>query len=183
MIVSHRHNNMIDITKTNKLLASDIIEHTRIYQEAKNAIKSYYYFNSNLMRAIQKHIARAENCVLIDRTGQVNWDSSGYAVRFKDIMVFGPQWRYNKETGRDERYELDYFNLDIVVEYYNEEDDKTENNQYTIKVPIDLEINFTQEKFDAWINEMTEKFKIKQEKKDKETFDALRKNYPQWFSL
>lgn len=167
--------------KVSELLAPDIIAHTRIYQDAESAIKKYFHFDSKLMRAIHKHIGYAKDCVLIDRPADIcHYSECGAAVHFKDITVWGTQWKYNDETKRNEPYEIDYFGLDITVEYHDENEDRDVTRQYTINVPIDLEINFTEEKFNVWINELAQKRNLEREEKDKEAIKALLKKYPQW---
>jgi hypothetical protein len=51
---------------------------------------------------------------------------------------------------------------------------------YTLKPPIDLEVNFTQEKFEAWLNIIAEENQVEQKTKDRKTFDALLSKYPDW---
>ena len=47
-------------------------------------------------------------------------------------------------------------------------------------MPIDLELNFTQEKFDTWVIKVKIERKLKQKEKDRKIFDLLIAKYPEW---
>jgi hypothetical protein len=173
---------MADATKTVNeygLLAEDIIAHTRIVQSAESAIKTYFHRHSKLMRAIHKHIGNPNaECFIIDRPPNpiCRYSECGAAVHFKDLTVYGVQFDKDNKP-----YMPEDFQLTIEVEY---EDEDTYNDtctrSYWISVPIDLEVNFTQEKFNAWVNGLAQKRKDEREAKDKEAMQTLLKKYPQW---
>jgi hypothetical protein len=179
---------MADAAKThqplNPLLADNIIEHTRIYQRAESAINEYFRSYSKLFRAIHKHIGNPNaECYIIDLPQHcriMRYSECGAAVHFKDLTVWGTQWKWDEATKRNVPYEVDHFGLDITVEYHDEEEDRSVTRQYTINVPIDLEVNFTQEKFDAWISELAQKRKTEREAADKEALESLLKKHPTW---
>jgi hypothetical protein len=51
----------------------------------------------------------------------------------------------------------------------------------SIQVPIDLELEYTKEKFDKWISELEEEKKSKDREEDLKLIEMLRVKYPEKF--
>jgi hypothetical protein len=168
---------MADAKDLNELLAPNIIDHVRIMQKAEAAMRWYFHARSKLMRAIHKHISNPNApCVIIDRPYSIaTYRGTGAAIHFKDMTVYGTQF-----DGNSKPYEVDFYQLKIEVEYDDEDEGYKGDKIYMIDVPIDLEINFTEEKFDAWVGELAKKRASEKEAKDREVLEALLKKYPKW---
>ena len=159
-------------------MADDIIAHVRLMQDGERETKMYFRSDSEAWTAIQKHISYAKECAFFERTDSIrSYRGTGPAVHFRDITVYGTQFKGSTP------YEVDFFQIDVDIEFENDEyADETRHDRLHINVPFDLELNFTQEKFDAWIAEKLEERKKKEGNKDREIFDTLLKKYPEWFN-
>jgi hypothetical protein len=152
-----------------KLLADNIIEHMRLTQEAQEEIRHYFHWNSKLWRAIEKDIAinyidgkRVESR-LIDSVGRdVANSSASSGVSFRSARVW-----YDDFVN---------FALEFHVSFEPIDDD-TDSKSYTLVVPDDLELNFTQEKFDLWAASIAQKRNEKQDLKDRALLKELLKKY------
>lgn len=83
----------------------------------------------------------------------MTYSECGAAVHFKNLTVHGTQYKYDDVQKTNIPYEVDFFTLEISVEYADEDYDAgTQTKCYTIMVPIELEVNFTQERFDSWLD-------------------------------
>lgn len=128
-----------------------------------------------LMKAIDKHICDEDNaCLLFEREAELYCHRGTGAVNFREASV-----SYSIE-------DQDFFWITIKVSYYNEDECYPYDNydrRYIFKVPKDLHINFTEDKFKKWLlDTYSEREKRKEEEIEKHLVE-WRKHYPDAFTM
>lgn len=150
-----------------KLTGSNIIEHIKAIQEMDDQTHRYYCSDSELFKAIKDHIATADrdkDCALLDLKAEeaIPWHrGTGPSISFRKAFVY---------YGDDNTYVLNIEISFIYTEDSYQDYPPEHSRKYEIKVPIDLEINFTKEAFDKWIAEI---YKNKLEKKNNDEYKKL----------
>jgi hypothetical protein len=155
----------------------NIIDHIKKMQDDERVLRDYYRSQSKLMSAIIYHLVR-EPRVLIDCDKPIPcYRGTGYGIHFVEATVCGTQYNGNKP------YEVDYYYLKFSVDFEDEDYSEGKYTQnFEIRVPKDLEVNFTQEKFDQWIGKLLEEKYAIIKHKDREKFDELARKYPEWLN-
>jgi hypothetical protein len=150
------------MSKRNCGFDGNVIDLLRQVRDAGIMINRYFHWDSPVLKAIENYIWKANPCLLIDRP--LNGDGKEMAVRtgrgqvcvsFAKAEARGVSYATNKPV------ECEYYTLEVRVVFYDEEEDYNVEKKYSFNIPIDLEENFTEEKFDAWV---------------KNTVDANRRN-------
>ena len=166
------HNEILD-----KLENQNVISNMEKIRELRNAQNEYYYWVSPLWKAISKHIGYNKDCVLIDREAiMVSHRGHGPAIALKDTHLYA--FDYSVKPPKPS----DMYNITFTVEYFHDGEERCENpdtyqKSYYLNVPIDLELNFTKRKFDAWVNTIKEKRDAKTKTKELAQLNALKKKY------
>jgi hypothetical protein len=151
------------------LHGGNIIEHMKHVHEVKDAQWRYFYWQSRVFKAIQQHIERAEDCVLIQRHRKLLFHRGHGAVSFNDAH------HYVGEVKDGQHVPSKVFNLMITVHFGEDEENDlgAEDRKYYLNVPIDLELDFSPAKFDAWIEGLRQERDAKQLAKDTEDLKRL----------
>jgi hypothetical protein len=136
------------------LFGGTFVTHLRMQASVEENTSSYFRYGSKLFRAIDDHISHAKDCVLIERPGRVVGTSAHSGVHFKEAYLYCDNW-VDKPGGRV-AVPAKVYSLKIEVDYIDPGDDLDYDGDRTkkyfyIKVPIELELNFTKQGFDAWV--------------------------------
>lgn len=97
---------------------------------------------SKVWRAIDDHISRDGDCVLIERLAAVPGSSAASGVRFRRSRI---------------NFEQQHITVDFVVGYYDRDDDREFDRDYTLLVPIELFTDYSLARFNAWVGELRDK--------------------------
>jgi hypothetical protein len=162
------------------LLATNIVEHLKIVQKARRATDEHFRGRSDFFDALREHVRVATDakCV-IDREGRAVscHRGTGYAVTLADPCV------HFALPGEVEHMS---FNLRVGFEPL-ENDDAYETRafrdverEFRLDCPVDLELNFTQAKFDLWAKATKEKLDAERLKKERKQLDRLLKRHPKY---
>lgn len=141
---------MVKRKRTSKI--KNVIDALDKYRDLKSEIDRYFHFDSQLWRAIETHIGYAEDCALIEREAHpiMTYRGTGAAVHLRRAYVYSTQ--YPTSDPKD-AYDPDYFAMDIEVEYHDRDEDRTYTRTYCVKPPKSLEVDFTEERFLAWVEQ------------------------------
>ncbi len=184
--------------KDPELLGENIVEHLRKCKEAHRATTSYWR-RSKLWRAIRDYIGdnSKKECALGDKpvfgygrdkkVADVRWyKGTGPSIHLDDVDLC-PSIHLDDVDLCGKGGEV-YFSMRIEVEFVADEDeaywadysrDPGTEKHFHIIVPIELELEFSKEKFDEWIKaEMKEK-KERTKKEEVEKLRELVKKYPE----
>lgn len=155
--------------KIDVLFGGNIIEHIRKMGNMEMARLDYFYWVSSLWRAIQEHISKANDCVLIKRENKIRWEKMhGPCIYLRRTHSYADSWRDIK----DKRIPAKVFAMVFDVEYIpkSQIDHKwpleTYHKTYDINVPIKLELNFTKKGFNKWITELRDKRNSEEKEQD-----------------
>jgi hypothetical protein len=174
------------ISPEEKLLSDNIFEHMRIVRDATLATRNYFMRKSPVERAIRDDLnAHPRRIDLIGEVPEASiriYRGTGAGISFKVPRIEYSQIREvpRSEGGPYQRYELDYYILDFTVGYENEEENHEFERLYSFQVPFDLELNFTREKYDAWVAEQKAKREAEKMKEDLEKLKELVGRHPEW---
>lgn len=137
-------------------LKGNIIEHMLEKQDMSDQTRRYFEHKSKFFRALEKFVvnyAPKEESIFcysqnfLDEGMRVLRSNCHLSIDFRRAVIYGIS------AGNTERN----FDLTFSVTYeYEHNECNRLDKEYTICVPSDLELNFTQKKFDAWINEQRE---------------------------
>lgn len=136
----------------------NIIDLLRQVRDAGVMINRYFHWDSSVLKAIENHIWKANPCLLIDRPRngdgeemKVKTGGGQVCVSFVKAEARGLSYAENKPV-EAEYYTLEvreYYTLEIRVVFEDEDGDV--ERRYSFNIPIDLEEDFTEEKFEAWV--------------------------------
>jgi len=159
--------------KQDLLLNSNPIDHMYQLSNDRCKLQDYFYWVSPTWKAIDNHIARAKDCVLINTKGLIiiSHRGTGPSISFRDWYT------YNRDGGAyGISFEVEYFESEHELNSY---DPRTFRKTYYLSIPFDLELNFTKKKFNTWLAEMKIKRDKETRKADLKELDRLKKLYPQ----
>jgi hypothetical protein len=146
------------------LYGGTLTTHLRMQSSVIENTSGYFRYGSKLFRAIDDHISHAKDCVLIERPGHVVGTSAHSGVHFQDAHLYADSYVDDpKDKGEIKRkiaVPAKVYSLEITVDYVEpgeDYDDRRSGRRFFLKVPIDLELNFTQDGFNAWIAETKKK--------------------------
>ena len=126
----------------------NVIEDMRKMFKMKYDIRDHFSRHSKCFRAIRHHIRNAQKCAFFDI------EEGGSDVDFSNFHI-------HSDSSTE-------FDITVSVEI---EDDDSYNNEYVdrrIIIPVDLEVNFTEKKFNTWVA------KLLREKREKEKEIAIK---------
>lgn len=127
-------------------LRGSFVAHMNLLGKVKSELEHYFRIKSKCWRAIVDHLYKIKDCVIVQHPKDyfIPFDHAhGPCIRTKSAFLYVDQT-------------ATVYGLSMAVTYVHEEErdsyrpNGTERH-YHIQVPIDLEVEFTQEKFDAWI--------------------------------
>lgn len=116
-------------------------------QELEASTTKYFRLDSPLWKAIKRYIENAKvgECVLCDKQHPVLiLRGTGAAISYRRV--------YYQPAGADDPKNTVRLILDVTF-YDAEEDREIWERNIMVDVPIDLMVNFTDDKFNAWIAE------------------------------
>lgn len=177
---------LIETTETERhttLLGKNIIEHMGHLSTALDASKSYWSRESKLWRAISNHIsgnhinAKKHGCVIIDKPKQENgsprsirsYRGTGPDISIEEVSC------YKNDKNIMFRFQVAY--CPDGDYYYAEESCNDEHQTYWIYVPKELELDFTQEAFDKWVEQLKQKKEAEIQEKELKILKQLMKKY------
>lgn len=134
-----------------ELYGKNIIEHIKMVDAAQETMRAYFIEKSSIWRAIVDHIMNSDVCVIIDRKNKacdVRFNTARSVISSEASLVF-----------------------DFFVDYDSESD------QHHIFVPIDLELDFTNKKFDNWLGQMAKEQLAAKVRKVVDTFSGVAKDF------
>jgi len=156
-----------------ELVNRNIVDHILKLNEMENARQRYFYLISPVWKAIRDHISRSKECGLIKRDERLirSYRGLGASVQLKNVHL--PKIDNPKNI-------LDF---EIEVEYIQEGEEGAERpatykKKYWINVPSELELDFTQRKFENWVKKEKAKMDAEIKKSDLEKIKQLKKKYP-----
>lgn len=124
-----------------KLLGDNIFDHLINLRNGKSDMRSYFHWKSPVWRAIQCYFNETKER-WVNLIGEhpdkilVTHPGTGADVTVKNAYI---DWHKN-----------DIMVLEIFVSFYDDDYNSETVETFTLYVPKDLELNFTQEKFDSW---------------------------------
>lgn len=137
----------------NELVGGNIIAHMRHMADCKEARFSYFHRHSKLWRKLWQHlqednnglIEHPENSLIVVHRG------SGHAISLRDTHLYAKNYETRPPT------ESTVFGMDVEIEYIEEDNRGMDYppsfvRKYSIQVPCELELNFTDKAFSKWIN-------------------------------
>lgn len=162
------------------LIAPDIAEHLRIIQKANRATDWHFRVGSRFFDALREHVRTAPNtkCIVDRENRKVSCHrGTGYAVELRDpILHFALPG------------EVENLSFTLRVGYEPLEDDpeydhdhtRDVGREYRLYCPIDLELNFTREKFNLWTKHTKEELDKERLKQERKELDRLLKRHPKY---
>jgi hypothetical protein len=164
------------VSKTNPVakLTGNIIEHLFIFQDMKSEIIRYYHFDSKLINAIVDYIYHNSNNVFIRVPDDYFIEchrGTGAAISFKHVTVYK---NYEVKPATCE----EVFRLDLSITLTHDETEMERYENISFLVPVDLELNFTEEKFNKWIDGLEKGKNAREEVEELKVLEKLQKKYP-----
>lgn len=166
---------LAQVAERQKIFGANIVEHLKEAQRLEENTRRYFQ-GSEFWRALQKHIEQSDDCI-VERPGVVRNHSASSGVSFKDASA--PWCREGEEQN---------ISLQIEVEFVPHEDDPGygtyqvggpgTRQSFFIYYPADLEINFTKEKFNIWLNQQRKVRDERRLEKDQATIKRLLNQCP-----
>jgi hypothetical protein len=134
--------------------------------EARCRERAYFNRVSKSVKEIKNHIHYDEDCVLMEKMRDEDGDLLDVSsVDFRSAAL------------SDHEGERDWCWIDLEVQFC-ESEYRYPSRSCRVKVPIDLEKNFTQEKFDAWIAKLRKERDDKVKEQEIEDLKRLMRKYP-----
>lgn len=159
----------------------NVIKHLETMVEMRNEIEWHFRIKSKLYDATKEYIVKnkdnafcshPQNYIVTCHRG------TGLGVRIIDCGIWGQECKENKllqECKENKLLPREVFWIRLEIEFFNEEENHEIIKKKEINFPLDLEENFSDEKFQLWVKE-----KEKQKKdKDSEIELKLLKNLMQ----
>lgn len=143
------------MAKMSKFGGKNLATFLRSLSDGKQEVFKYFHYDSKFWKALKKHICEAPRyaCIiqLLAHHSIPSYRGTGPAISFRAAHIGGGDcssgtWQESK------RYYLEFAITFVHKECDYMENPPTQEKTYEILVPFDLEINFTQGKFDAWVN-------------------------------
>lgn len=164
----------LDDMPDRKLVGANIVEHLKHEFNVTSATFNYFHFKSKLVRAIQDHVMHgAKECLLIDKEGR----DSSYAVSVKEASA--PFAAPGECQMLRLTFEVGFRPLPDDAEYNGCDGGVDINKRMDVYCPADLELNFTKEKFNLWLNTtIREKNHRERDAKNLKALEELLLKYP-----
>lgn len=129
-----------------QLSGANILEHLDRLSIAREALRWHFRTDSKLWRAIKNHIGETEPgkcCIINKRWPCICNRGTGWSVSLGDVFTYADPNSKTFVIQFRVGFEID----DEDHDYYR----KKTSSGYRIDVPKDLELNFTKQKFQAWL--------------------------------
>ena len=147
-----------------KLNGVNIIDYLFTLQEMKSQVSKHFNFDSPLWKAIYSHIHKeSENPAFFD-IPQNYRISLVQGIGFQSVLAYA----FNSKT----------ILIQFEVGFLEEDSNDNLVRSYHIECPVDLELDFTEEKFDGWLKEVRAKKDLKRTEEELEVLETLVKKYP-----
>jgi len=129
------------------LEGGNIVAHMRHIAGLQRMVDTYFHMYSKLWRKIEHHIANDQDQVLVEfpKTWQVRGSRASYGVHRQSCGIYAMDF----VDGVPKPPKT--FWMDIRVDFTDEEEGNEFSKSFHVNVPVDLELDCTDEKFDAWI--------------------------------
>lgn len=155
------------------LTGANIQQHLEYAQAAERATHSHFRLYSLFVKALAEHVRTASDadCV-VDREGRsVSCHrGTGYAIELKDPIL---HFALPGET------KMLSFKLHVGYEPLDDDPERDSlgnrdvERVYRLYIPIDLELNYTQEKFNLWAKKMKSELDAEKLEKERAQLDRL----------
>jgi len=170
-----------DYRKTDKrlhpdLVGGNIITHLENISKLNEDIYPHFTYDSPLYRAIEKHVL-SPDCILIERPKDLYYYRGCGAMRFIRVFIWA------RPTSPDDKMLIlprDKFSIEFSLSFIDSEEIKQKTFQ--VLIPLDLEVKFTQAKFDSWVDKIARKRKAENQKADLQQLSSLMAKYPGFVS-
>jgi hypothetical protein len=162
------------------LLADNVVEHIKMVQNANRATDWHFRVGSKFFDALREHIRTAKDATcVIDREGRSIscHRGTGYAVELKRPCV---HFAMPGETEHMSFYLHVGFEATEDDAEYDSMHSRDVEREYRLYCPVDLELNFTKEKFSLWTKSMKEELDKECLKKERKELDRLLKRHPKY---
>jgi hypothetical protein len=143
------------MAKISKFGGKNLVTFLRSLSDGKQEVFKYFHYDSKFWGALKQHICKAPRfaCVikLPARCKIPSYRGTGPAISFRSVHIGGG------DCSSGEWQESNRYCLKFAITFVLKDDDYMENpptqeKTYELLVPFDLEKNFTQSKFDTWVN-------------------------------
>lgn len=117
----------------------------------KCGVIDHFHWNSPLWRAIRDHIESNECSIILKPDNVMTYRGTGQAIRLIKTHTYHTEYKTDPKSGKTITMVPDFFYMELEIEYYDEDCDRTYEKSFTLKPPINLLTNFTKEGFDDWV--------------------------------
>jgi hypothetical protein len=145
--------------------------------------QKYFFWHSSLWDALKKHICNEKECKVIVWEPDsliLSKRGNGSAIRLFEAGVYPLQADTDDSTKEPLKYwitfEIDWAKKRDIGGYSINIDEFTKT--YTLDIPTDLEVRFTQEKFNSWTQKVNNDRELKIREQEIMLLKKLRKKYP-----
>lgn len=139
------------------VLDGNIIEHMQKMIKMKEAKDSYFRRVSPTVKALLKEIPKGE-LVHLPKNCELHYYSCSGCCSFKEAILHYPLSFHPPVAGSE-------FTIRINVNYSDGDDGGREYcKEVSFSIPVDLELNFTTAKWNAWISTDLDLYKEKRQK-------------------
>lgn len=117
----------------------------------KCGVRDHFHWNSPLWRTIRDHIESNECSIILKPDNVMTYRGTGQAIRLIKTHTYHTEYKTDPSSGKTITLVPDFFCMELEIELYSEDEDRTFNRDFKLNIPIDLLIDFTQEKFKKWV--------------------------------
>ena len=154
------------------VLEGNIIEHLRKINDMRNQANMYFHFGSKLWRAVERHIALDPDQALatFPQGMSLRGGRNTYGINRRECGLYAQEWDDGKPVQPIK------FWVEFSANLVNNEEEEFSRN-YSVNVPIDLELNFTEDKFKAWTDALKKERDNKINAKEFEEYQRLKAKF------
>jgi len=148
-----------------KATQENVVEKLKTIDTFSTETREYYHFKSKLWKAIRKHIESKECVILRKRTdARFAYYRGSSAVKLNSV-----KYREYFNVGKPPTIYLE-FKLEIdycfdPINHFEPDHSADQVEPYSFCIDPDLETNFSEEAFEAWVREQARELKETKEKK------------------
>ncbi len=157
-------------------LLGDIIEHMRFMADCESEKNKYFYWDSELWKAIRNAIEHNE-LIKHPENSRIHYNQgTGADITLKNVHLYAMNYAVKPPE------EPTVFAMEIEIEYVAMDEDgyndKLFTEKHTLQVPVALEVEFNQNKFEAWAYEQRAVRIAKEKEVDLVKLRELMEKYP-----
>jgi hypothetical protein len=161
------------------LLAPTIAGHLKTIQDAGRATHWYFRTGCRFVKALEDHIIKAgqKTCVIDKEDRRISYHrGTGAAIEVKNPVF---------HIGLDDEPDSISFKLEVGFEPLENDAEYTHDGSgdveraYHINFPVDLEENFTTEKFNSWITKTRARLRAETDKTEHRFLEKMIQRHPE----